>query len=130
MFGALALCLLALAPGPAAKASDDAPLSRREIAAAARRGLELIQQAAANYPAHRTCFSCHHQTLPLQAMATAREYGLEIDEGLFKATTEFSYESFQERLAGLREGKGIGGASITVGHGVGHSSWPSTRPTP
>ncbi len=43
--------------------------------AALRLGLPLIQQAAANYPKHRKCFSCHHQTLPMLVMVAAPRRG-------------------------------------------------------
>ena len=35
-------------------------------------GLEIAQKGAANYPENRSCFSCHHQSLPMLAMAEAR----------------------------------------------------------
>ncbi len=82
------------------------------------RGLALVQKAAANYPTHRTCFSCHHQTLPMQSMVTAHEYGLAIDEELLQATADFSHDSFRERIGPMREGKGIGGAAMTVAYGL------------
>jgi N-acyl-D-aspartate/D-glutamate deacylase len=114
----VALALGTLTPCRTVQAGDLSPLSRTEIEEAARRGLTLVQKAAASYPLHRTCFSCHHQTLPLQAMVTAREYGLTIDEELLEATADFSHDSFRERLTPLREGRGIGGAGMTVGYGL------------
>ena len=47
-----------------------------------RRGLALVQKAAANYPNHRTCFSCHHQTLPMLAVVAARGWGVAVDAGV------------------------------------------------
>jgi N-acyl-D-aspartate/D-glutamate deacylase len=51
-------------------------------------------------------------------MVTAREYGLAIDEGLLQETADFSHDSFRERLTPLREGRGIGGAGMTVAYGL------------
>jgi N-acyl-D-aspartate/D-glutamate deacylase len=99
--------------------ADEEPTHRREaIAEAVTRGLALAEKAAANYPTHRTCFSCHHQTLPVQAMVSARDYGMDVNEDLLQAVADFSRESFRERIEPMREGKGIGGASMTVGYGL------------
>ena len=114
----VALALLAAFGADGARADVGPPVSRRAIEEAASRGLALVQKAAANYPTHRTCFSCHHQTLPMQTMVTAREYGLAIDEDLLRAQGEFTHESFKERLGPMREGKGIGGGSLTVAYGL------------
>ena len=46
------------------------------------KGLQIVQKAAHNYPSHRKCFSCHHQTLPMLAMSAAREAGLAVDESI------------------------------------------------
>ena len=44
--------------------------NEQKLAQALERGLPIVQKAAANYPTHRDCFSCHHQTLPMLAMVT------------------------------------------------------------
>ena len=36
-----------------------------------RRGLALVTRAASNWQKNKTCFSCHHQTLPMLAMTEA-----------------------------------------------------------
>jgi N-acyl-D-aspartate/D-glutamate deacylase len=112
------LVFVALASGFPARAGEEQPIARRRVEEAALRGLALVQKAAASYPTHRTCFSCHHQTLPMQTMVTAREYGLAIDEELLQDTAAFSHDSFRERITLLREGKGIGGAAMTVAYGL------------
>jgi N-acyl-D-amino-acid deacylase len=81
-------------------------------------GLRIVQKALKNYPEHRNCFSCHHQTLPMQAMASCREAGYEVDEPLFEEATKFSLKGFSGRLNSLREGKNIGGRALTVGYGL------------
>ena len=90
----------------------------KTIAAALDRALPLLQQAAANYPKHRQCFSCHHQTLPMLALITAKKQCLTIDEKLLQDQTEFTRKSFQKELDGLRSGKGVGGKAMTVGYGL------------
>jgi hypothetical protein len=91
---------------------------QRDDQAALRLGLPLIQQAAANYPTHRKCFSCHHQTLPMLVMVAARESGLEIDQKLLDAQSDFTRQSFHDQVEPMRRGEGVGGRALTVGYGL------------
>jgi N-acyl-D-amino-acid deacylase len=52
------------------------------------------------------------------AMVTARARDLTIEADLFQAQAEFTHRSFQDRIEPMRDGKGIGGASMTVGYGL------------
>src|SRR5947199_271395 len=62
-----AALLLALA-GPALAAGPPAP---RDARAAVAKALPLIRKAGAGHMAHRTCFACHNQALPVMALTTA-----------------------------------------------------------
>src|SRR5262245_39251919 len=97
---------------------EQSPQSHPHSAHALVRGLPLVQKAAENYPKHRNCFSCHHQTLPMLAMVTARKHGLAIDEPLLQAQAEFSHKSFRESHEDLRAGRGVGGRALTVGYAL------------
>jgi N-acyl-D-amino-acid deacylase len=109
--------LLVLAIGlPLQKAAaneDDAT-----VRTAVGRGLESVQKAAAKYPQHRHCFSCHHQTLPLLAMATARSRGFPTDDNVLQDQGDFTRKSFSDSIEKLKEGKGIGGRAMTVGYAL------------
>jgi N-acyl-D-amino-acid deacylase len=107
---ALAVCLLL----QKAAAGDEDTAVRKAV----ERGLESVQKAAAKYPQHRHCFSCHHQTLPLLAMATARSRGLPIDDKLPQAQADLTRNSFSGLIDKMKEGKGIGGRAMTVGYGL------------
>jgi len=121
-------CLLFFPLAMIAKAdSSDSPASREVLRDAVGRGLAIVQKAAREYPQHRSCFSCHHQTLPMLAMTKARGQGIVIDDGLLKEQAEFSVESFREKLEPMAKGKGIGGAAMTVGYALWTLSladWP------
>ncbi|HUY89582.1 MAG TPA: prenyltransferase/squalene oxidase repeat-containing protein [Pirellulales bacterium] len=91
------------------------PQSVRE---AVERGLKIVSTAAENYPNHRTCFSCHHQTLPMLAAVTARERKLEIGDKLLPEQAEFTRASFHEQRENLQQGRGIGGRAMTVAYGL------------
>jgi N-acyl-D-amino-acid deacylase len=102
---------------PTLQADELAP-NQTAVREAVERGLPVVEKAAANYPKHRQCFSCHHQTLPMLAMATARDRKLATDADLFKAQADFTHKSFKERIEPMKEGKGVGGMSMTVGYGL------------
>jgi N-acyl-D-amino-acid deacylase len=93
--------------------------SREKLTDAVTRGVRLLEKAAKNYPEHRDCFACHHQTLPLLGMTEARRIGVKIDETIFDDTLQFTHKFFVDRLDALREARGIGGAALTVGY----ASW-------
>jgi|SRR5579864_107253 len=91
------------------------PEARREAIA---RGLNLAQKAAASYPSHRQCFSCHHQTLPMLAMVSARACGSDIDNELLQAQADFSINSFRSTLPSIKEGRSVGGRALTVAYAL------------
>ena len=115
---------------PAEKPADTTDADR--IAAALKLGLPLVQKAATRYPDHRKCFSCHHQTLPLLAMSSGREWGATIDETVLKTQAEFTQTAFQKQKEDLLAGKGIGGKAMTVGYGLWGlrlANWPADEIT-
>jgi N-acyl-D-amino-acid deacylase len=81
-------------------------------------GLTLVQRAAANYPEHRDCFSCHHQTLPMLAMSAARDHRFKTDGDLLQSQADFTLQSFRDRLPAIRNGEGVGGGAMTVGYAL------------
>jgi N-acyl-D-amino-acid deacylase len=87
-------------------------------AAAIESGLRMVQKATKNYPEHRKCFSCHHQTMPMLAMTEARAAGYQINQPLLAEATKFTHKFFTEREKSLSSGKRIGGSGLTVGYGL------------
>ena len=103
-----------LVSSPFARAGDDLAAAD-QLRRAAERGLAVVQKAARNYPKHRKCFSCHHQTLPMQATVVAREQGLAPDGKLLQTQTEFTRASFNGRLEHLQSGKRIDPINVSFG---------------
>jgi len=91
---------------------------QQRLRTAVTRGLQIVQKGARNYPSHRKCYSCHHQTLPLLAMKHARDVGVRIDEKLFGEVVAFTRRSFRSRIENLKQGRRIGGRATTVGYGL------------
>jgi hypothetical protein len=98
--------------------AEDAPPSVDEIRAAVASGVVLAEKAAKNYPTHRQCFACHHQTLPLLAAREAERKDVMFDARLPASIADFTQNSFHVKLDSMKEGKGIGGSSFTVGYGL------------
>jgi len=86
--------------------------------AAAERGLALVEKGARNYPTHRKCFACHHQTLPLLAIREARESQAPADVALRATLVDHTTAAFRRQIDDLRAGEGIGGKGLTVGYGL------------
>jgi tetratricopeptide (TPR) repeat protein len=120
------LCLVFLSCGlPGAShclAQAPKDLQEQANAAAVRqaiiKGLENVQQAAEKYPKHRNCFSCHHQTLPLLSLVSARARGFAIDEKLLESQADFSHDSFASSLEAMTQGKGVGGRAMTIAYAL------------
>lgn len=113
LFVGVATCLVCVAE---IRAAD--PVSESDVRPAIDKGLPLLQQAAHRYPTHRACFSCHHQTLPLLAMTEARRAGFSIDEDILQEQWQHTYDNFESRIEGLRQGKRIGGDAATASYGL------------
>jgi len=92
--------------------------SSKDATAAVTRSLPLLQKAAANYPKHRDCFSCHHQTLPMLAMTTARAHRLAVDDRVLEAQAQFTHKWFEAQIGNMKQGRGIGGRAMNVGYGL------------
>lgn len=92
--------------------------SQASVRTAIERGLKVLGKAARNYPEHRQCFSCHHQTLPLLAMREAKKSGFAIESELFDSQIQFTRISFSGLKDALESGSGIGGRSMTVAYGL------------
>ncbi len=90
----------------------------KAVRAAVDRGLSVLERGARAYPSHQTCFACHHQTLPLLAMKTAREANLRFDDELFREQRQFTRKSFNERKERLAKGEHVGGRAATVSYGL------------
>lgn len=78
-----AVLLCAAVPG---LAEDSGSAKMR---AAAGRSIRLLQKVAGEWKAG--CFSCHHQAMPMLALAEARRRGVEVDERAAHAASEKAF---------------------------------------
>ena len=113
---ALILVFLGLSLTEATRAGEIT--TQEDLRVAVTTGLALIQKAAANYPTHRECFSCHHQTLPMLALTVARTAAVPTDAALLPSQADFTLDSFADKRAEMEKGKGVGGGAMTVGYAL------------
>jgi len=77
-----ALLALTLLPCATAHAAPDPPVPEAALRGAATRGMALVDRSLAVWQQQRTCFSCHHQALPIAAIMLARSRGIAFDDAL------------------------------------------------
>jgi N-acyl-D-amino-acid deacylase len=111
-------CAFVLLSAGLAIAAEDQPMGPERIRQAVEAGLRTIEKSSAEYPEHRSCFSCHHQTLPMQTMVSARKRGFKVNEAILRDQAQLTYDFFKARLENLRSGTGIGGRAMTVSFGL------------
>ena len=85
---------------------------------ATQRGLALVTRAASNWLQNKTCFSCHHQTLPMLAMTEAARAGLVPDKAWLKSQADNAHRYFDERIADMDEGDHVPGGAATAAYGL------------
>ena len=94
------------------------PPSEDALRAAIERGLAPLKRAGPHWRSNTTCFSCHHQTLPMFAMLEAARAGFPLDTELIEAEADFTRQDFQKLIPRMLSGDHIAGGSYTAGYGL------------
>ncbi len=102
--------LLLLLPAAAAPP----PLTGEALRSALTRAVAVVHKAGKSWQKNRVCFSCHHQTLPMLAVAEAGGD----DAAWMKSQGDHAHEHFRKTAATMREGKHIGGGAFTAAYGL------------
>lgn len=86
------------------------------------RASQLMIKGVNSYPEHRSCFSCHHQALPLMALSVGslgqEDQASFYDDSTTKQILEFTKQAFANKLDTLNSGGEIGGRSLTVAYAL------------
>lgn len=88
----------------------------RPVRQAVATGVKLLERSARQYPQHRQCFACHHQTFPLLAGNAARTAGIEVDPKLPEEISEFTRTYLRGRLTSIKSGQGIPGRAFMTSY--------------
>ncbi len=111
---ALAMTAL-LTPSWARGETPDRPEAAKQ---AILKALPLIEKSATEYRFQRSCFSCHHQTLPLMAVSEVKNRGFQIDEKDFAAQVERTAEQIRRNKRRFLSGRGPGGRVDSAGYSL------------
>lgn len=110
------LCLLFLTVlmlGGPSRAAETAS----SVESATRLGLARVKQAASDWQTHKTCFSCHHQTLPMLAAVEGERAGIALDKDWLKSQADTTLKYFEERIDDMDKGVHVPGGAATTGFG-------------
>ncbi len=110
-----AIAILVLLAASAARAEDHAP--PRDVHESVRLALDRVKRAGTNWLEHKTCFSCHHQTLPMLAVSEAARAGFPIDTAWMKSQADRAHRYFADRTDIMRAGDHVEGGSFTTAYG-------------
>src|SRR3989442_1107312 len=88
------------------------------VSLAVVRSLSLMQKSMAEYPRQRTCFSCHHQGVPMFALSFARKTGYAIDEKILEAVVRHTEADLRGDIELYSTGKGQPGGVTRAGYAL------------
>src|SRR5437870_1640909 len=95
ILAAVALIIEALSPARGLYAHEK-EVEPKQVKAAIKKALPPLQKGAAGHVAQRTCFSCHHQALPVLALKLAQERGFAIDEDGLRKQLAFTHKALAQ----------------------------------
>jgi hypothetical protein len=111
---ALPLVFVLLVAGSAESAEPAAD----EIKAAVGKALPLLLKGAEGHIAHRTCFACHNQGIPILALTTARDRGFTVRDEDLQKQVKFIAAFLEKNRDDYRKGQGQGGQADTAGYAL------------
>jgi len=92
--------------------------SAKDRKVAVQRAVDLVSQSATTYTDKRDCISCHHQSLPVMAMAEAKAAGYTVSEESISGQTLYVQDYFKGRLKRMHNGNGVIGGPYTAGYAL------------
>jgi N-acyl-D-amino-acid deacylase len=90
---------------------------RNDVESATRRGLERVKQAAIDWQDNKTCFSCHHQTLPMMAALEGERVGFPLDKEWLKSQADTTHRFFTRSIKTMDAGEHLAGGAGTTAFG-------------
>jgi hypothetical protein len=88
------------------------------IRGAIERALPLIQKGAMGYIEQRTCFSCHHQALPMLALTLAKARGLPVDAEVIEEQARHTEADLAGAIEAYRTKQGQPGGVTRAGYAL------------
>lgn len=113
-----ATILLIVACPYAFPADDHDPPGPDAVRGAVGKALPLILKSTAEYPESRDCFSCHHQAVPVLALASAKGRGFAVPAGAIGGPVGHTEADLRGSLEVYRKGAGQGGGVTRAGYAL------------
>jgi hypothetical protein len=111
--------MVVIAACPRTRLLADDKIEAKELKTAIARALPLLEKGAAGHAAQRTCFSCHHQALPVLALKLARQRGFRINDEEFRKQLAFTHSGLAQWAKRNPDGKNfLGGQADTAGYAL------------
>jgi N-acyl-D-amino-acid deacylase len=85
---------------------------------AIERALPRIDQGAASYTTHRTCFSCHHQATAILSLSSARARGFPVAHEIIKKQLDFTLDDFKPKHDQIVKGQGVPGGNTQTAYAL------------
>jgi hypothetical protein len=92
--------------------------TKQRIEGAIRKAIPLLEKGARGFAEQRDCFSCHHQTMPVVALATARGRGFEVDTKVIQEQVDHTTADLKKAIESYRKGSGQGGGVTRAGYAL------------
>lgn len=92
--------------------------AQAKIVQAVSLSLPLLQKSLAEYPRHNSCFSCHHQGVPMFALSLAQKRGYPVDEKVMTAVVRQTTADLRPNLANYQKGTGQPGGVTRAGYAL------------
>jgi N-acyl-D-amino-acid deacylase len=109
------LLLLLLTAGTNTLSASAQSTTPPAIRASIEKSLPLLTSSAAQSAERRSCFTCHHQALPMLTLVEARHQGFSIEESVLQGQVTHTTTHLQRGLENYLTGSGQGGRADTAG---------------
>jgi hypothetical protein len=111
--------ILIIASNLSAFSADDPESPKPEaVRAAVEKALPLILKSTGEYPNSQDCFSCHHQAVPVLALASAKERGFLVPLEAISDPVEHTEADLRGSLENYQKGVGQGGGVTRGGYAL------------
>ncbi|MAT12826.1 MAG: hypothetical protein CMM02_17670 [Rhodopirellula sp.] len=89
-----------------------------QVRMAVETAVRPIVKSAGSYVEQKTCFTCHHQALPVMAAVRAETIGVKVDRKWLETQRKFTADFFLQRKVELVKGHGVPGGAFTAGYAI------------
>ena len=110
--------VLALVPFVGGRACADEKPGTKLVRQSVRLSVPLMVKSLAEYPRHNTCFSCHHQGVPMFALSLAKKRGYAVEEKSLAAVVLQTSTDLRHDLALYQKGQGQPGGVTRAGYAL------------